>query len=63
MYATAACVAWDPGSQREHEQLLAAVRKSDIERACRLPENHIADAVETLIKGLAVCRFTIARAD
>jgi DNA-binding GntR family transcriptional regulator len=63
MYATASCVAWDPGSQREHQQLLSAVRKGDIERACRLLETHIADAGETLVQGIAVWRSTITRND
>jgi DNA-binding GntR family transcriptional regulator len=56
MHATASCVAWDPGSQREHQQLLVAVRKGDAERACRLLEKHIADAGETLLQGLAAWR-------
>jgi DNA-binding GntR family transcriptional regulator len=60
MHATASCVAWDPGSQREHRQLLAAVRKGDVEQACRLLEKHIADAGETLMQGLAAWRSTIA---
>ncbi|MFC4298779.1 GntR family transcriptional regulator [Castellaniella hirudinis] len=61
MYATASCVAWDPGSQREHRQLLSAVRKGDVERACRLLEAHIADAGETLIQGLEAWRSIAAR--
>jgi len=63
MHATASCVAWDPGSQREHQQLLAAVRKGDVEKACRLLEKHIADAGETLVQGLAVWRSTIDGTD
>jgi DNA-binding GntR family transcriptional regulator len=63
MHATASCVAWDPGSQREHRQLLAAVRKGDFERACNLLERHIADAGETLVQGLAAWRSTIAGMD
>lgn len=55
MHATASCVAWDPASQREHRQLLAAVRKGDVEEACRLLEKHILDAGETLVQGLAAC--------
>lgn len=54
MYATASCVAWDPGSQREHEQLLDAVRRADTDRACRLLEGHILEAGEILVRGLAV---------
>lgn len=63
LHATASCVAWDPGSQREHRQLLAAVRKGDVERACHLLEMHIADAGETLVQGLAAWRSTIAGTD
>jgi DNA-binding GntR family transcriptional regulator len=61
MHATASCVAWDPGSQREHRQLLSAVRKGDVERACRLLEAHIADAGETLIRGLEAWRSIAVR--
>lgn len=61
MYATASCVAWDPGSQREHQLLLSAVRKGDVERACRLLEAHIADAGKTLIQGLEAWRSIAAR--
>ena len=63
MHVTASCVAWDPGSQRDHQQLLAAVRKGDVERACRLLEKHIADAGETLVQGLAIWHSTITGAD
>ncbi|ANH70345.1 GntR family transcriptional regulator [Mitsuaria sp. 7] len=52
MYATAPFIAWDPGSQREHREMLAAVRKGDVERACMLLERHIAEAGQTLIQGL-----------
>jgi DNA-binding GntR family transcriptional regulator len=62
MHATASCVAWDPGSQREHRQLLAAVRKGDVDRACGLLEKHIAEAGETLVQGLVAWRATIAGA-
>jgi DNA-binding GntR family transcriptional regulator len=63
MYATAACVAWDPDSQEEHQQLLAAVHKGDIEVSCSLLEKHIADAGETLVQGLALWRPTITGTD
>lgn len=53
MHATASCIDWDPGSQREHRQLLAAVRQGDVERACSLLEEHIAEAGEILVQGLA----------
>lgn len=53
MHATASCVAWDPGSQREHRQILAAVRQGDADKACRLLEEHIAEAGEILAQGLA----------
>ena len=33
MHVTASCVAWDPGSQREHLELLDAVRQGEVERA------------------------------
>lgn len=60
MHVTAACVDWDPGSQREHQQLLAAVTKRDVERACRLLEAHIAEAGEILVQGLEKWRATVA---
>lgn len=62
MHATASSVAWDPGSQREHKQLLAAVRKGDVEKACQLLEAHIAQAGEILVQGLAAWRATIGGA-
>lgn len=59
MHVTASCVAWDPGSQREHLELLDAVRQGEVERACRLLEAHIEDAGEILVRGLAIWRMTV----
>lgn len=59
MHVTASCVAWDPGSQREHLELLDAVRQGEVERACRLLEAHIEEAGEILVRGLAVWRMTV----
>lgn len=60
MHVTAPFVAWDPDSQREHRQLLAAVKKRDVEQACHLMERHIADAGATLLRGLVKWRSTVA---
>jgi DNA-binding GntR family transcriptional regulator len=60
MHATASCVAWDPGSQHEHEQLLEAVRRNDIDLACRLLEAHVLEAGETLVRGLAAWHAGLA---
>lgn len=59
MHVTASCVAWDPGSQREHLELLDAVRHGEVERACRLLEAHIAEAGEILVRGLEIWRLTV----
>jgi len=59
MHVTASCVAWDPGSQREHLELLDAVRQGEVERACRLLEAHIEEAGEILVRGLAIWRMTV----
>jgi len=63
MHVTASCVAWDPSSQREHQQLLTAVRKGDVDRACGLLEKHIADAGDILLRSLAIWRSTVAGPD
>jgi len=60
MHATASYVAWDPNSQREHQQLLAAVRKGDVERACCLLEKHIHGAGKMLVQGLAKWHSTVS---
>lgn len=59
MHVTASCVVWDPGSQREHLELLDAVRQGEVERACRLLEAHIEEAGEILVRGLAIWRMTV----
>jgi DNA-binding GntR family transcriptional regulator len=59
MYATASCIAWDPGSQLEHEHLLCLVIKGDIAEACRSLEKHISSAGDLLIRGLAMCHSTV----
>ena len=60
MYATASCVAWDPGSQREHVQLLDAVRRGDADLACRLLQEHVLEAGEILVQGLALWHQRLA---
>ena len=61
MYVTASSVDWDPRSQQEHEQLLAAVRANDVAKACHILEQHIEDAGEILLQSLKKWRATISK--
>lgn len=63
MLATARYVAWDPLSQLEHEELLATVRARKANQACRLLEQHVSAAGDTLIQGLARWQAAIATGD
>lgn len=49
MYATATIIDWNPTSQDEHKEIIAAVKIRDITRACSLLETHIAKAGEALV--------------
>ena len=52
MYATATSTDWDPQSQREHQQILDAMRRGDVERACAFIEQHVLESAEILILAL-----------
>ncbi|MDR0242651.1 MAG: GntR family transcriptional regulator [Burkholderia sp.] len=52
MYATAGSTNWDPQSQREHRQILDAIRDRDVERACGLIEQHVLESAEVVVNAL-----------
>ncbi len=52
MYATATIIDWNPTSQDEHREIIAAVKIRDTARACSLLEMHIAEAGEVLVAAL-----------
>ncbi|WP_415789765.1 GntR family transcriptional regulator [Bordetella tumulicola] len=49
MYATATIIDWNPTSQDEHREIIAAVKARDIARACSLLEKHIVEAGDVLL--------------
>lgn len=49
MYATATIIDWNPSSQDEHLEIIAAVKSRDTARACVLLEEHIVRAGDILL--------------